>query len=77
MSSSVLPAPLISAGVAAHVLCDYFLANADRDDHAANDALIAEMVHRMRAGQTRSGGASPHTTGEAAAVLHHRGRVVQ
>jgi hypothetical protein len=32
------------------VLCDYFLLNADRGDHAANDELVAELVRRMRAG---------------------------
>jgi hypothetical protein len=63
---------VISADAAGRVLCDYFLANADRGDHTANDALVAELVRRMRAGQTCSGGTS-ETTSEAA-VLHHRPR---
>ncbi|MGH3824097.1 MAG: hypothetical protein ACRDRA_14895 [Pseudonocardiaceae bacterium] len=38
-----------SPAAAAQALCDYFLANADCGDHAANDELVAEMVRRIRA----------------------------
>ncbi|MEA2202455.1 MAG: hypothetical protein QOI89_3062 [Solirubrobacteraceae bacterium] len=72
MTSPVPSAPVISADAAGRVLCDYFLANADRGDHTANDALVAELVRRMRVGQTCSGGASEATS--EAAVLHHRPR---
>ncbi len=41
--------PVISANAAARALQEYFLANADRGDNAANDELVAEMVHRIRA----------------------------
>lgn len=40
--------PSISADAAAAVLRDFFLANADRDDNAANDQLVAELVRRIR-----------------------------
>ncbi len=42
---------LISANVAANALHDYFLANADRGDNAANEALL----HRIRAERIASG----------------------
>ncbi|MGH3936765.1 MAG: hypothetical protein ACRDS1_17585 [Pseudonocardiaceae bacterium] len=46
------PSPVItSPAAAAQTLCDHFLANADRGDHAANDELIAELLHRIRARQ--------------------------
>lgn len=41
-------APLISAAAAARALQEYFLANADRGDNAANDELVAEMLRRIR-----------------------------
>ncbi len=57
MSSPVPDPPLISIDAAAQALQEYFLANADRDDHAANDDLVAELVRRIRARQTsREGG---------------------
>jgi hypothetical protein len=40
---------VISADAAARALQEYFLANADRGDNAANDELVAEMLRRMRA----------------------------
>ena len=50
MSSPVVPGPpLISADAASRALQEYFLANADRGDNAANDELIAEILRRMRA----------------------------
>ncbi len=42
-------APLISADTAAKALHDYFLANADRGDNAANDGLVDALVRRIRA----------------------------
>ncbi|MGH3550386.1 MAG: hypothetical protein ACRDQU_20165 [Pseudonocardiaceae bacterium] len=36
---------------AAQALCDHFLTNADRGDHAANDELVAELLRRIRARQ--------------------------
>lgn len=49
--------PSISADAAAKALRDYFLANADRDDNAANDQLVAELVRRIRAQRaSRNGG---------------------
>ncbi|MGH3897088.1 MAG: hypothetical protein ACRDTA_02320 [Pseudonocardiaceae bacterium] len=41
--------PLISADAAAEALRDFFLANAERGDNAANDQLVAELVRRIRA----------------------------
>ncbi len=41
--------PVLTAQAAATALCEYFLANADRDDNAANDDLVAELVDRIRA----------------------------
>jgi len=49
MSSPVPDPPVISADAAARALREYFLANADRGDDAANDELIAEMLRRIRA----------------------------
>ena len=50
MSSPVVPGPpLISADAAARALQEYFLANADRGDNAANDEFVAELLRRMRA----------------------------
>ncbi|MGH3897919.1 MAG: hypothetical protein ACRDTA_06605 [Pseudonocardiaceae bacterium] len=43
--------PVISTEAAARALCELFLTNADRGDHAANDHLVAEMVGRIRARQ--------------------------
>ncbi len=41
--------PLIdSPAAAAEALRDYFLANAEAGDNAANDELVAEMVRRIR-----------------------------
>lgn len=44
------PDPLLidSQDAAARALCDFFLANADRGDNAANDELVAELVRRIR-----------------------------
>jgi hypothetical protein len=50
VSSPVVPGPpLISADAAARALQEYFLANADRGDNAANDEFVAELLRRMRA----------------------------
>jgi hypothetical protein len=49
VNSPVPVPPLISAEAAARALQEYFLANADRGDNAANDELIAEILRRMRA----------------------------
>jgi hypothetical protein len=51
VSSPVPDPPLISAEAAARALQEYFLANADRGDDAANDELVAEMLRRIRARQ--------------------------
>ncbi|MDQ4011964.1 MAG: hypothetical protein M3228_15020 [Actinomycetota bacterium] len=72
MTSPVPDPPLISADAAPRVLCDCFLANADRGDNAAND----ELVRRMRAAQTCSVGPSSQTIAEIA-VRRHRTRGVQ
>lgn len=46
------PIPVImSPGAAAQALCDQFLANADRGDHAANDELVTELLCRIRSRQ--------------------------
>ena len=42
---------MISADAAAGALQEHFLANADRGDDAANDELIAGILHRIRARQ--------------------------
>ncbi len=47
--------PVISADAAARVLQEYFLANADCGDDAANDELVAEMLRRIRARQAAPG----------------------
>jgi hypothetical protein len=73
VSSPVPGPPLISADAAARVLCDYFLANAERGDNAANDEFVAELTLRMRTGQARSGGANFPTATEATPVVAHRG----
>ncbi len=50
--SPVITSPVImSPAVAAQAICDHFLTNADRGDHAANDELIAELLRRIRARQ--------------------------
>jgi hypothetical protein len=49
VSSPVPGPPVISVDAAARALQEYFLANADRGDDAANDELVAEMLRRMRA----------------------------
>jgi hypothetical protein len=49
VSSPVPGPPVISVDAAARALQEYFLANADRGDNAANDELVAEMLRRMRA----------------------------
>ncbi len=51
VNSPVPDPPVISADAAARVLQEYFLANADRGDDAANDELVAEMLRRIRARQ--------------------------
>jgi hypothetical protein len=45
---------LISANTAAKALHDYFLANADRGDNAANDGLVHALVRRIRTEQISS-----------------------
>lgn len=46
----VITRPVImSPTTVAQALCDHFLTNADRGDHAANDELIAELLRRIRA----------------------------
>ncbi|MFZ0119489.1 MAG: hypothetical protein WAN20_12595 [Pseudonocardiaceae bacterium] len=42
---------ITSPASAAQALCEHFLANADRGDHAANDALVTELVYRIRSRQ--------------------------
>jgi hypothetical protein len=65
--------PVISADAAAQVLCDYFLANAERGDNAANDEFVAELALRMRTWYARSvGGNFPRAT-ETTPVVAHRG----
>jgi hypothetical protein len=57
MSCPASGPPLInSPDAAARVLCDYFLANADRGNNAANDELVAELIHRIRTQQASSDG---------------------
>ncbi len=57
MSAPSSGPPLIDApAAAAEALRDYFLANADRGDNAANDELIAELVHRIRTHQAARDG---------------------
>jgi hypothetical protein len=52
------PTPVIpNPAAAAQALCDHFLVNADRGDHAANDELVAELVRRIRSRQTARDGA--------------------
>lgn len=43
--------PVISAQDAATALRELFLTNADQGNHAANDDLVAELVHRIRTQQ--------------------------
>lgn len=43
--------PMISTQDAARTLCDLFLTNAEQGNHAVNDELVAELVHRIRAQQ--------------------------
>jgi predicted GTPase len=38
---------------AAKMLCELFLANADQGNHAGNDELVAELMCRIRAEQSR------------------------
>jgi hypothetical protein len=70
VSSPVPGRPVISADAAARVLCDHFLANAERGDNAANDEFVAELSLRIRAGQARSVGTSFPRATETAAVPH-------
>jgi hypothetical protein len=51
VNSPVPDPPLTSADAAAWALQEYFLANADRGDNAANDELVAEILRRTRARQ--------------------------
>ncbi|MGB7797650.1 MAG: hypothetical protein WBL53_15550 [Pseudonocardiaceae bacterium] len=52
------PTPVIpNPAAAAQALCDHFLVNADRGDHAANDELVTELVRRIRSRQAARGGA--------------------
>lgn len=52
MSSPIPDPPLISADAAASALQEYFLANADRGDNAANDELAAAILRRIRTRRT-------------------------
>lgn len=57
MSSSVIRPPLVdSPDAAARMLCDHFLANADRGDNAGNDELVTELARRIRVQQASSDG---------------------
>lgn len=56
MNAPVPGSPLISADAAAKALRDYFLANADQGDNAANDELVDALVRRIRAQRTSSDG---------------------
>jgi hypothetical protein len=47
---------LITADAAGKALLDYFLDNADRGDHAANDQLVEALIHRIRAQRAASDG---------------------
>jgi hypothetical protein len=49
------PDPVMSRQDAARVLCELFLINAEQRNHAANDELVAELVHQIRIRQH-----SPH-----------------
>lgn len=49
MGSPVPDPPLINADAAGKALQEYFLANSDRGDNAANDELVAGMMRRIRA----------------------------
>jgi predicted transcriptional regulator len=40
--------PVISRRLAAQAIMNYFLANADAGNHAANDELVAELARRQR-----------------------------
>ncbi|HET9254673.1 MAG TPA: hypothetical protein VFO16_05665 [Pseudonocardiaceae bacterium] len=40
--------PVISRRLAAEAIVNYFLANADAGNHAANDELVAELARRQR-----------------------------
>lgn len=52
MPNPGMPNPMMpSQAAAAQALYDYFLANADRGDHAANDELVTELLRRIRARQ--------------------------
>lgn len=42
-----LDRPVITRQLAAHVIVDYFLANAEAGNHAANDELIVELARRQ------------------------------
>jgi hypothetical protein len=70
VSSPVPGPPVISADAAARMLCDYFLANAERGDNAANDEFVTELALRMRTAQARSVGASFPRDTETTAVPH-------
>jgi hypothetical protein len=70
VSSPAPDPPVISADAAARMLCDYFLANAERGDNAANDEFVAELALRLRTGQAHSVGASFPRTTETTAVPH-------
>ncbi|MGH3899291.1 MAG: hypothetical protein ACRDTA_13830 [Pseudonocardiaceae bacterium] len=50
------PSLIDSPAAAAEALRDYFLANAEAGDNAANDELVAELVRRIRAQQASSDG---------------------
>lgn len=55
------PSPVImNSAAVAQALCDHFLTNADRGDHAANDELIAELLRRIRARQVELGVGGEH-----------------
>jgi hypothetical protein len=58
VNPSVPGSPLISANAASKALQDYFLANADRGDNAANDELVDALLRRIRAQRVSSAGGS-------------------
>jgi hypothetical protein len=65
---------MISADAAARMLCDYFLANAERGDNTANDEFVAELALRMRTGQACSVDVDFPRATETAPVPHRGAR---
>lgn len=46
--------PVITKQQAARAIMNYFLANAEAGNHAANDQLIAELARRRKTGASRA-----------------------